>query len=109
MKNIRITICAAVLTGLFMSSGNILYHRTTAATIPNVTQHTVTESLQSPTQPDLYSQCNDGDIISVIPYDAPQAEVPFYTDYTVYKRIKIIYNPTLPVSFLKSPGICVEL
>lgn len=109
MKNIRITICAAVLTGLFMSSGNILYHRTTAATVPNFTQHTVAETLQSAPQSDLYSQCNDGDVISVIPYDAPQAEVPFYTDYTVYKRIKIIYNPTLPVSFLKSPGIYVEL
>ena len=109
MKHLRITICAAVLTGLFMSSCNILYHRTTAATVPNSTQHTVVDSLQSPTQPDLYSQCSDGDIISVIPYDAPQAEVPFYTDYTVYKRVKIIYNPTLPVSFLKSPGICVEL
>lgn len=105
----RITICAAVLTGLLMSSCNILYHRTTAATVPNSTQHTVAASLQSAPQSDLYSQCSDGDIISVIPYDAPQAEVPFYTDYTVYKRVKIIYNPTLPVTFLKAPGTYVEL
>lgn len=119
MKNLQIVICTAALTGILLSDIRILYNHSIATNTSNYTQNAEAECAEEPPQsaespqpedkPKSDSQDNDSNIIATIPYDEPHAEVPFYLNDAVYKRINIIRNPTQPVSFTEYTGECIEV